>query len=443
MSPLHALPAGRFATPAILARLNAASRQLAELKGVASSIPNQAILVNTLGLQEAKDSSAIENIVTTHDELFRSAASRTDAATGAAKEVASYRQALRVGFEAGAADGAADEQPHPARFRPSSSRTSAGFRKLPGTVLKDRRRPVVYTPPQDPAEIVRAHDRPGALHQRRRAVRRRPARQDGAHPPPVREHPPVLRRQRPHRPHRLRAVPREAAAARHSGALPQPRASSARKPEYYRLLQTVRETTTRGRTGWSTCSRPWRTRRGRASPRCTPSRTRCCTVKHRIRARHRFYSQDLINNLFLHPYTKIDFVKDDLDVTRLTATRYLDALVADGILEKRKVGRVELLHQPPALRHSDRRGHDREERHSLDTASFVSDAAPRHTRPFARHSLSLRPASTCRQSAPAGRRSGRPRAGRPCRRCSPRRPPGRLQLRRAREPVVAEEDRHA
>jgi len=49
--------------------------------------------------------------------------------------------------------------------------------------------------------------------------------------------------------------------------------------------------------------------------------------------------QDLITTLFLHPYTKIDFVKDDLGVTRMTATRYLDALVADGILENRRIGR--------------------------------------------------------------------------------------------------------
>lgn len=62
-----------FETPAVLKKIATASRQLAELKGLAASMPNQAILINTLGLQEAKDSSAIENIVTTHDELFRSA----------------------------------------------------------------------------------------------------------------------------------------------------------------------------------------------------------------------------------------------------------------------------------------------------------------------------------------------------------------------------------
>ena len=61
--------------------------------------------------------------------------------------------------------------------------------------------------------------------------------------------------------------------------------------------------------------------------------------KHRIRDEHKFYSQDLINNLFTHPYTKIDFVQRDLNVSRLTATRYLDALAASGFVEKQKIGR--------------------------------------------------------------------------------------------------------
>ncbi len=59
-------------TKPVLKQLNAANRQLAELKGMVQSIPNEAILINTLALQEAKDSSEVENIVTTHDELFRS-----------------------------------------------------------------------------------------------------------------------------------------------------------------------------------------------------------------------------------------------------------------------------------------------------------------------------------------------------------------------------------
>lgn len=99
LPPLEQLDAARFDSPAILKKLASASRRLAELKGVAASIPNQGILINTLGLQEAKDSSEIENIVTTHDELFKDDVDPDAFANPAAKEVLRYRQALRVGFE--------------------------------------------------------------------------------------------------------------------------------------------------------------------------------------------------------------------------------------------------------------------------------------------------------------------------------------------------------
>lgn len=71
--PLTNLQSARFDRPDILKKLTVASLRLAELKGVAASMPNQGILINILGLQEAKDSSEVENIVTTHDELFRNA----------------------------------------------------------------------------------------------------------------------------------------------------------------------------------------------------------------------------------------------------------------------------------------------------------------------------------------------------------------------------------
>lgn len=62
--------------------------------------------------------------------------------------------------------------------------------------------------------------------------------------------------------------------------------------------------------------------------------------KQRIRAGHpKFYSQDLINNLFMHPYTKIELVERDLGVSRLTATRYLEALTAAGFLRKQRIGK--------------------------------------------------------------------------------------------------------
>src|SRR5215210_8596235 len=133
--PLAELSATRFETVAILRKMAAASRQLAELKGVAASIPHQGILVNTLGMQEAKDSSAIENIVTTHDELFRDAAFPEAAGSAAAKEVLRYRQALEVGFDAVSATGLLTVN-HVLEVQRELERNDAGFRKVPGTVLK-------------------------------------------------------------------------------------------------------------------------------------------------------------------------------------------------------------------------------------------------------------------------------------------------------------------
>ena len=60
--------------------------------------------------------------------------------------------------------------------------------------------------------------------------------------------------------------------------------------------------------------------------------------KHRIREQFKFYSQDLLNNLFCHPYTKIEFLEKDLDVTRQTASKYLDSLSDKGFLKKMKIG---------------------------------------------------------------------------------------------------------
>ena len=96
--PLLPLPFN-LETKLILKRLIQAHRALAELKGVTGIIPNQGILISTLSLQEAKDSSAIENIITTHDELYKSDSSRKHFASRAAKEVYNYAAALRNGSE--------------------------------------------------------------------------------------------------------------------------------------------------------------------------------------------------------------------------------------------------------------------------------------------------------------------------------------------------------
>ena len=153
LARLDQLDPARFDTPAILKKLASASRQLAELKGIAAAIPNQGILINTLGLQEAKDSSAIENIVTTHDELFKDDVLPEAFANPAAKEVLRYRQALRVGFEQVRESGLITSN-HVIQIQSELEKNNAGFRKLPGTALRDGAGRTVYTPPQDPDEIV-------------------------------------------------------------------------------------------------------------------------------------------------------------------------------------------------------------------------------------------------------------------------------------------------
>ena len=110
------------------------------------------------------------------------------------------------------------------------------------------------------------------------------------------------------------------------------------KADYYRLLQAVRE-----EGAWE----DWVLYMLAAVESTARDTTRTVALirdafmeaKHRIRDRFKFYSQDLINNLFMHPYTKIEFVERDLKVSRLTATKYLDALAGAGFVQKVKVGR--------------------------------------------------------------------------------------------------------
>jgi Fic family protein len=153
LRPIEHLDVRRFDSSAILKKLASSSRKLAELKGSAASIPNQGILINALGLQESKDSSEIENIVTTHDELFKGEVLPEAFANSAAKEVLRYRQALRLGYEQVQQTGLITSN-QIIEMQAELERNNAGFRKLPGTALKNSNGETVYTPPQDPAEIV-------------------------------------------------------------------------------------------------------------------------------------------------------------------------------------------------------------------------------------------------------------------------------------------------
>ena len=336
LTPLEQLDLSRFDTLAILKKLASASRQLAELKGVAAAIPNQGILINTLGLQEAKDSSEIENIVTTHDELFKDDVLPEAFANPAAKEVLRYRQALRVGFEQVRASGLITAN-HIVEIQSELERTNAGFRKLPGTALKDGAGRTVYTPPQDPAEIV-------ALM---RGLERFINEAD------LFEVDPLIKMALIH--HRFESIhPFYDGNGRtgrilnvlylvKEGLLDIPVLSLSShivrtKADYYRLLQTVREDDTWE--AWVVYLLDAVEQTARQTIKTIQAiKVALADYKHRIRAGYKFYSQDLINNLFTHPYTKIDFVQRDLQVSRLTATKYLEALVAGGFLQKQKLGR--------------------------------------------------------------------------------------------------------
>lgn len=332
---LHTLPPERFETPAIFKRLNSASRNLAELKGVAAAIPNQNILINTLTLQEARDSSAIENIVTTQDDLYREDDPATAAAT-AVKEVLRYRQALTTGF--------AQVQRHGLLtlntildIQQQLECNRAGLRRLPGTALRDGAGRLVYEPPQDANDVARLmgelerfiHDEPAfpadplvkmaLIHHQIESI-----------------HPFYDGNGRTGRIINVLYLVKE-------GLLDIPVLYLSRhivrtKPDYYRLLQAVRENDAWEEWVLYMLDAVAGTARETVAT-IQAIKTLLQQTKQRVREHYRFYSQDLINNLFNHPYTRVEFAQRELGVSRLTATKYLDTLAADGVLEKVRVGR--------------------------------------------------------------------------------------------------------
>lgn len=140
-------------TKQVLKKLSSAHRALAELKGFAETMPNKNILINAIIINEAKDSSEIENIITTHDELFK-AMSQAGYNNPAAKKVVSYRTALWKGYEA-VKENQMLTTNMIVEIQQLIERNRAGIRKLPGTVLKNEATgEVVYTPPSGESEIM-------------------------------------------------------------------------------------------------------------------------------------------------------------------------------------------------------------------------------------------------------------------------------------------------
>jgi Fic family protein len=335
VKPLASLDLKQFETVAILKKVAAASRQLAELKGVAATIPNQGILIDTLFMQEAKESSAIENIVTTHDELFKQNLF-PEIQNVAAKEVKRYVEALRVGFELVFDTGLITTN-HILKIQEILEANDAGFRKLPGTSLQNNSGEIVYMPPQEPLMI-------SALMQDLEQFINTPS-------APTLD--PLLKMAIMH--HQFETIhPFYDGNGRtgrmmnvlylvQEGLLDIPVLYMSgyinkHKSEYYKLLQSVRDDN-----NWQ----PWiiymleavETTAKQTIQKIVAMREMMMQYKHQIRSDHKFYSQDLINHLFKHPYTKITLLADDIKVTRLTATKYLDSLVKDGLLTREKKGR--------------------------------------------------------------------------------------------------------
>ena len=140
-------------TIGILRQLSKSSKALGELKGIAQTMPNQAMLANAVVLQEAKDSSEIENIITTQDELYKALATKTKQ-TSQVKEVINYRKAIFLGHELLKKQGFLRLKDIEF-LQKTIIENNAGIRSMPGTVLKnDKTEKIVYTPPQEKDEIL-------------------------------------------------------------------------------------------------------------------------------------------------------------------------------------------------------------------------------------------------------------------------------------------------
>jgi Fic family protein len=328
----------KIETRKVLKMLASTHAALAELKGVSATIPNEQILIDTLSLQEARDSSAIENIVTTHDELYKSNYSKAQFASAAAKEVHRYAEALKEGFHE-VREKSLITVNMIIRIQKIIEKNNAGLRKLPGTELRNELTgKVVYTPPQDSSEIIRLMSNLEEFISDEKLYSADPlVKMALIHHQFESIHPFYDGNGRTGRILNLLYLI-------HQKLLNIPvlyisRYIIAHRQEYYSLLQSTRDTG-----NWE----PWvlyMLEAVRATSIDTIAlikevKNLMMIYKQRIRSEQpKMYSQDLINNLFKHPYTKIVYLQSDLQVSRLTATRYLDRLVEMELLDKMKFGK--------------------------------------------------------------------------------------------------------
>ncbi|HAE42478.1 MAG TPA: addiction module protein [Clostridiales bacterium] len=334
---LHMLPPDvELETKAVLKQLARANRALAELKGYADTIPNKYILINAVMINEAKDSSAIENIITTHDDLYK-AMSEASGASPAAKEVASYRTALWHGYELVKAREMITTNMI-IEIQGIIEKNRAGIRKLPGTVLRNERTgETVYTLPVGETEIR------DLLNNLEKYINEDYDDID-----------PLIKLAVVH--YQFESIHPFYDGNGRTGRIinvlyfvlkdlldsPILYLSSyiiKNKAAYYRLLQEVRTENNWERwilyilTGIEETAIEALRLVKRINAEVETMRTE---IKEKL---PKIYSKELIDLLFYEFYTKINYIENGLSVTRKTAVSYLNSLEEKGFLTSEKIGK--------------------------------------------------------------------------------------------------------
>ena len=324
-------------TKKVLKKMVSANRTLAELKGAARSIPNQTILINALALQEAKDSSEIENIVTTHDELYRATVSTTNI-SNEAKEVQRYREALYRGFTL-IKEHQLLLKRHIVEIQKVLEDNEAGIRTQSGTMLKnDKTGEIIYMPPQNHNDIQELMDN---LEQY-------------INNPEIDDNDPLVKMALIH--YQFESIHPFYDGNGRTGRiinilylmltglldLPVLYLSSyiiRTKEDYYRLLNEVR--THEVWEEWVLYMLEGIEQTALQSIKLIEKITLLMKEsKHTMREElPKIYSKDLLELLFKHPYTKIAFLVGELGITRKTATSHLRAIEKTGMLKSMKIGR--------------------------------------------------------------------------------------------------------
>jgi Fic family protein len=325
-------------TRAVLKKLASARGALAELKGVITGIPNENILIETLSLREARESSAIENIISTFAEVYQSSLFAHQFASPAAKEVHQYAEALKMGFGL--------VKKHELltnnfilQMHGIIEQNNAGFRKLAGTkLLNDKTGDVVYTPPQDYSTIVELMANLEQFINDETMMDADPLiKMAIIHHQFESIHPFYDGNGRTGRIINILYLVQKGLL--HLPVLYLSRYIIRHKNDYYRLLQKVRDTNDWEE--WILYMLTGVEQTAMESIELIGSIKKLMqqykqTVRNEL---PKLYSQDLLNNLFKYPYTKIEFLERDLGVSGRTATRYLEALIGKGVLVKQKIGR--------------------------------------------------------------------------------------------------------